>query len=89
MSESRDSLPEVRDDPHELARLAASPSGQSHWRAVARSRTATGQQAPGRDLPAKEEFGQRWTYRREGWSRQFFTHWRERRKILTACLPKK
>jgi len=28
----------------------------------------------------KEEFGQLWTYRREGWARQFFTRWREQLK---------
>lgn len=28
----------------------------------------------------KEEFGQLWAYRREGWARQFFTRWREQLK---------
>jgi transposase len=28
----------------------------------------------------KEEFGQLWSYRREGWARQFFTRWREQLK---------
>ena len=28
----------------------------------------------------KEEFGQRWAYRREGWARQFFTRWQEQLK---------
>ena len=28
----------------------------------------------------KEEFGQLWSYRREGWARQFFTRWQEQLK---------
>lgn len=28
----------------------------------------------------KEEFGQRWSYRRDGWARQFFIRWREQLK---------
>ena len=28
----------------------------------------------------KEEFAQRWSYRREAWARQFFTRWREQLK---------